>query len=294
MDFRLRVPYSPICDRPALKLPGNARLAVWTVIAVEDWDINHPMPRTVLSPPAGQGAVPDIPNWCWHEFGNRVGFWRLKRIFDGYGIKPVLCLNGTVCNSYPQIVIAARKAGWEFMGHGYNQRSMHLVEDEREAIRRSIDALTKATGKPPRGWIGPGLTETFDTVDLLKSEGIEYVGDWVLDEQPCEIATESGPLISIPYTQEINDVAMMLIQHHKASEYRDRAIDQFEQLYADAADSARIMAVSMHPYIMGVAHRARYLAEVYEHMRKREGVLFWTGAQILDWYMSERQRLDSK
>lgn len=197
MEFSQRVKYSPITERPPLKLPDAARLVVWTVIAVEDWDINRPLPRTVLSPPAGQGAVPDIPNWCWHEFGNRVGFWRLKSIFDEFAIRPVLCLNGTVCHSYPQIVAAARDANWEFMGHGYLQQSMHLVGDQREAIRLSVETLRKATGRAPRGWIGPGLTETFDTVDALKAEGIEYVGDWVLDEQPVEIATDHGALISI-------------------------------------------------------------------------------------------------
>ena len=290
MEFSQRVPYSAIVDRPPLRLPGGARLVVWTLVAVEDWDIDRPLPRTVLSPPAGQGAVPDVPNWTWHEYGNRVGFWRLKAILDSFSITPVLALNGIVCKSYPRIVAAAREGGWEFMAHGYLQRSMHVVENQREEIRRSIEAIRQATGKTPRGWVGPGLTETYDTVDLLKAEGIEYVADWVLDEQPCEIRTEHGPLISIPYTQEINDVAMMLIQHHKASEYRDRAIDQFEELYENAADSARVMAIAMHPYIMGVPHRARYLRDLYKHLRSKPGVLFWTGEQILDWYLGQTAR----
>jgi len=291
MEFTKRVPYSAIVDRPPLKLPGGARMVVWTVIAVEQWDIDRPMPRQVISPPAGQGSVPDVPNWSWHEYGNRVAFWRLKKIFDHFNIKPVLCINGVVCDSYPRIVSAAHEAGWEFMGHGYLQRSMQVVENEEEAVRLSIEAIKKATGKSPRGWVGPGLTETFDTVDILKAAGIEYVADWVLDEQPCEIATKSGPLISIPYTQEINDVAMMQIQHHKASEYSERAIDQFDELYEDAADSARIMCVSMHPYLMGVPHRAKHVRKVYEYMQSKKDVLFWTGSQILDWYLSEQKRL---
>jgi hypothetical protein len=129
------------------------------------------------------------------------------------------------------------------------------------------------------------LTETWDTPDILAEEGYEYVCDWVLDDQPIVLNTRSRPIVSVPYTQECNDVAMMLIQHHKASEYRDRAIDQFEQLYSDAHNSARIMALVVHPYIMGVPHRLRYFREALEHIQSRSGVVFWTGEQILDWYL---------
>ena len=114
--------------------------------------------------------------------------------------------------------------------------------------------------------------------------------DWVLDDQPVPVKTRSGSLISIPYTQECNDVAMMLIQHHPASEYRTRAVDQFEQLYADAKPSARVMALVVHPYIMGAPHRLCYLREALEHIRSRPGVVFWTGEQILDWYLAAQQR----
>jgi allantoinase len=279
-----RIPYSAIVDRPPLRLPGGARMVVWALIAVEHWDIAGPMPRTVLSQPAGTASIPDVPNWAWHEYGNRVGFWRLKTIFDEFAVVPTMALNGIVCESYPRIAGAARDAGWEFMGHGYHQKSMHLVPDQRGAIRQTVEAIRKFTGKPPRGWVGPGLTETEETVDLLAEAGIEYVADWVLDDQPCEIRTASGPLISVPYTQEINDVAMILIQHHKASEYRDRAIDQFDQLYADSADATRVMAISMHPYIMGVPHRAKYVRDVFQHLRSKPDVLVWTAGQVVDWY----------
>ena len=125
------------------------------------------------------------------------------------------------------------------------------------------------------------------TVDILAEEGYEYVCDWVLDDQPVVLKTRTSPLISVPYTQECNDVAMMLIQHHKASEYKDRAIDQFEQLYSDAQDSARIMALVFHPYLMGAPHRLRYFKEALEHIHSRSGVVFWTGEQILDWYLAQ-------
>ena len=120
----------------------------------------------------------------------------------------------------------------------------------------------------------------------MLEEGFEYVCDWVLDDQPVVLKTRSKPIVNIPYTQECNDVAMMLIQHHKASEYYDRAIDQFEQLYDDAAQSARIMALVVHPYIMGAPHRLKYLRQVLARIRDRRDVLFWTGEEILDWFLA--------
>ena len=152
--------------------------------------------------------------------------------------------------------------------------------------RRRPPPSKSFTGRRPRGWLGPGLTETWDTPDILAEEGYEYVCDWVLDDQPVPVRTRTGSLVSVPYTQECNDVAMMLIQHHTASEYRDRAIDQFDQLYSDAHDSARVMALVVHPYIMGAPHRLRYFSEALAHMQSRPGVLFWTGEQILDWYLA--------
>ena len=238
-----RISYSAIADRPPLRLPNGARMAVWVIVNVEEWDPTQTMPRTVLTPPAGGAPTPDIPNWCWHEYGNRVGFWRMLKVFDEFAIPGVLAINGCAIAAFPPIVKAALDRKWEFIGHGFTQRNMQKVENEREDIRNTARAIEKATGKRPRGWLGPGLTETWETPDLLKQEGYEYVADWVLDDQPVWLKTTTSPIVNIPYTQECNDVAMMLIQHHKASEYQDRALDQFEQIYEDAADSARIMAL---------------------------------------------------
>jgi len=281
-----RLAYSPISDRAPLKLPNDARMAVWVVINVEEWDATQPMPRTVLTPPAGGSPMPDVPNWAWHEYGNRVGFWRFVEIFDAFAIPGVLAINGSALAAYPQIVRAAVERKWEFMGHGFTQRNLQKVADERADIRKVREVIAKATGKPPRGWLGPGLTETWQTPDVLAEEGYDYVADWVLDDQPVWLKTRGRPILNLPYTQECNDVAMMLIQHHKASEYCERALDQFEQIYADSATSARVMALSMHPYIMGAPHRVKYLRRIFEAIRKKSDVLFWTGAQIADWFVA--------
>ena len=279
-----RLAYSAIKDRPKLKLPGDARLVVWVIINIEEWNPNETMPRTVLTPPAGGSPIPDIPNWAWHEYGNRVGFWRMLEVLDRHKSTAALAINGSAIRTYEAISRAALERGWEFMGHGLTQKSMQKVPDERADIVKTTELIREFTGRAPRGWLGPGLVETWDTPDILAEEGYEYVCDWVLDDQPVMLKTRGKPLVSIPYTQECNDVAMMLIQHHKASEYRDRAIDQFDQLYADSAESARVMALVGHPYIMGAPHRLRYFREALDHMKSRPGAVFWTGEQILDWY----------
>jgi peptidoglycan/xylan/chitin deacetylase (PgdA/CDA1 family) len=284
---RDRLPYSAIVDRPPLRLPGGARLVLWTIVNVEEWSIERAMPRTVLPPPLGQPLLPDLPNWAWHEYGMRVGFWRFVEVLEKFRVTPTLAINGSVCSSYPRVAKEALDRGWEFMGHGFVQRPMHHLEDQRAAIRDTIAAIRDFTGRPPRGWESPGLTETFDTIDLLAEAGIEYVADWVLDEQPCRIETTHGPVTSIPYTVEMNDIAMMALQHHPSEEWLHRGIAQFERLYAESERSTRVMALSIHPYITGVPHRIGYLEKLYAHIFARPGVLAWTGEQILDWYVAQ-------
>jgi peptidoglycan/xylan/chitin deacetylase (PgdA/CDA1 family) len=285
----VRIAYSPITHRPKLTLPGGGRLVVWVIVNVEEWDINQAMPRTVLTPPAGGSPMPDIPNWAWHEYGNRVGFWRMLEVFDEFELPAVLAINGSAIAAYEPIAKAALERKWEFMGHGFSQKNMQKVENEAADIARTTELIADYTGERPRGWLGPGLTETWETPDLLVEGGYEYVCDWVLDDQPVMLKTRTRSLVSVPYTQECNDVAMMLIQHHAAAEYRNRAVDQFEQLYADAEESARVMAIVVHPYIMGAPHRLRYFREALEHIRSRPGVVFWTGEQILDWYLTQNR-----
>jgi peptidoglycan/xylan/chitin deacetylase (PgdA/CDA1 family) len=281
-----RLDYSPISARRPLVLPGGARLAIWVIVNIEEWNPLETMPRTVLTPPAGGSPMPDIPNWAWHEYGNRVGFWRMLEVFDALNVPGVLAINGSAIRAYEPIARAAFDRGWEFVGHGFGQKNMQKVENEREDIARTREAVRAFTSRPPKGWLGPGLTETWETPDILVEEGFDYVADWVLDDQPVLLKTRTKPIVSVPYTQECNDVAMMLIQHHMAAEYRNRAIDQFDQLYKDAATSARVMALVVHPYIMGAPHRLRYFREALEHIRGHDDVLFWTGERIYEWFLA--------
>jgi peptidoglycan/xylan/chitin deacetylase (PgdA/CDA1 family) len=215
-------------------------------------------------------------------------------VLDHFHIPAVLAINGSAIQTYQPIARAALERGWEFIGHGFGQKNMQKVPDERADIAKTTEVIRNFTGKKPRGWLGPGLTETWDTPDILAEQGYDYVCDWVLDDQPVLLKTRTKNLVNVPYTQECNDVAMMLIQHHPAGEYKQRAIDQFEQLYADAADSARVMALVIHPYIMGAPHRLRYLREALEHIHARPGVVFWTGEQILEWYLGATKQTQQR
>jgi len=290
-SVRGRTPYLPIHKRPRLELPNKARVAVWTIVNVENWSPLGAMPRTVLPPPMGQPLLPDVPNWAWHEYGMRVGFWRFVDVLGKRGLKPTFAVNGTAIELYREACQAALEAGWDFMGHGFVQRPMHKVEDQELAISQTIAAIRAFTGRPPRGWESPGLTETDETLDLLAKAGIEYVADWVMDEQPVALATRHGPVVSVPYTVEVNDVVISAVEKQPSDEIFRRGRDQFERLWLDGESAPRVMAISIHPYLTGVPHRIKYLEMLYDHIlghhEKHGGVVMWTGAEILDWYRTQ-------
>src|SRR5438093_66313 len=186
---------------------------------------------------------------------------------------------------------AARRAGWEFRGHAYEQMPMHRVDDQRAMIDRSVRVLEGFTGEKPVGWLGPGLTQTEETPELLAAAGIKYIGDWVYDDEPTEIQTTYGPLVTLPYSVELNDIPMMLVQHHESAYFTQRCIDSFERLYREGAERAKIMAIAIHPNINGQPHRIKYLEADYEHISRYEGVLQWNRVEIFDWYLSNRTAL---
>ena len=290
-SLRGRVPYRPITRRPPLRLPGGARVAVYTIVNVENWRPELPMPRAVLPPPMGQPLLPDVPNWAWHEYGMRVGFWRFLDLLGSRGLKATFAVNGTACRLYEEACAAARDAGWEFMGHGHVQGPMHRVEDQAKAIADTIAAIRDFTGRAPRGWESPGLTETDETLDLLAEAGIEYVADWPLDDQPVAMRTRTGSMVAMPYPVEVNDVVVMAVQQHASDEFLRRGRDTFDRLYAEGGAVARVMPISIHPYLTGVPHRIGYLEQLYDHIRGHEGVAWMTGEEILDWYRAEMKRL---
>lgn len=282
-----RVAFSAIVDRPKLVMPNQGRVLVWIIVNVEHWTIERAMPRTVLSPPMGQPLLPDLPNWAWHEYGMRVGFWRILEALRKRGIIPTMATNGIVCESYPRVAQAALELGWEFMGHGYLQGPMHKVPDQLQAITATVDAIKAFTGKAPVGWESPGLTETDQTIDHLAQAGIEYVADWVFDDQPVWIQASPRPVLSVPYTVEINDIPMMLLQQNRSEEMLLRGVDQFDRLWEEGATIPRVMAISVHPYITGAPHRIGYFERLLDHIQGVSGTEIWTGEQISNWYRAQ-------
>ena len=279
-----RAPYVAFPDRPHMRLPDGARVAVWFIVNVEEWAIERPMPRQVLTPPMGNPLQPDLPNWAWHEYGMRVGAWRFYELYKRLGLRPTLSINARVCLDYARVAAEARDAGWEFMGHAYEQMPIHKVEDQRSMIHRSMDVLEKFTGSRPVGWLGPGLTQTYETPEILAEAGVRYIGDWVYDDEPTVIRTGNGPLVTLPYTVELNDIPMMIVQHHESEYWKRRCCDQFDRLWKEGAERPRIMSMAIHPYISGQPHRIKYLEEIYEHINSHPGVLHWNGAEIYNWY----------
>jgi len=260
MHPRERLPYSAIDGRRALKLPDNLRLIVWPVLALEEWDMARPMARMVITPPQGQPMLPDHPNWTWHEYGMRVGFWRIKRMLDALKINPTVTLNARVCETYPVVA---------------------------QACVDAIAIISKFWGKQPRGWFGPGLTQTFDTLDYLSAAGIEYIGDWVLDDEPVMLKTTYQPIAALPYNFELHDIVLMALQNHSSDQMYRRVMDQFECLYAESAERPKIMAIALHCYLSGMPHRIHYVWRAFEEVLGRPGVAAWDGATILDWYKGQ-------
>lgn len=286
-SVRNRLDYRPVVDRPALRLPNDARVAVITYVNIENWRPQFPMPRTVLPPPMGQPLLPDVPNWSWHEYGMRVGFWRFLEALTGRDIPVTMPMNGSTVELYTRCCEAAREAGWEFMGHGYVQGPMHRLEDQRRAIADTVAAIRDFTGKPPRGWESPGLTETDETLDLLREEGIEYVCNWPLEDLPLKLRTRAGDMVSVPYPLDVNDVVMTAVQQQPSDEILRRGVAQFDRLYAEGARSPRIFTISVHPYLTGVPHRIGPFEELLDYVKSHAGVEFMTGEQVLDWYLAQ-------
>ena len=249
---------------------------------IEEWSIEKAMPRQYLATPQGVSVIPDIPNWAWHEYGMRIGFWRLLEALRKRKIPVTTSINAHVCQSYPPVAQAMRDAGWEFMGHGVVQGAMHLLPDQRAAIRESIRIIRAFTGKAPKGWLGPGLTETWETLDLLREEGIEYVSDWVNDDQPYTMDTGNPRMVSLPYTVQCNDVPAYFDMKVSVPEFEQMLRRQFDVLYRESEASGRVM---VHPFVTGQPHRVVALERALEYICAQPGVWKATGWEIVQHYL---------
>jgi allantoinase len=279
-----RFPYSPIIDRPPLRWPNGARVAVWVIPNIEHFLFDRP--GTSIAQ-ATASFVPDVLNYAWRDFAPRVGIWRMMEIMERHGFRGTVALNSDVCSRYPRIIEEANKLGWEWMGHNANNSSYinkQSEAEERALIRDVLDTIARGTGHRPRGWLGSALSESNNTLDILAENGIEYVGDWTNDEQPYPMRVKTGSMIAMPYSIEINDIPAMLELKQSGEAFGRMIRDQFDVLYEDGATTGRVMAICLHPFLTGVPHRAKYLAEALKHIASRQDVWCATGSEILDWY----------
>ncbi|MFI6793748.1 polysaccharide deacetylase family protein [Nonomuraea sp. NPDC050383] len=274
--------YSPIVGREPISWPGGARVAFYVGLNVEHFTIDHP--STSINE-ATATLVPDPLNYGWRDYGPRVGIWRVTDVLDRHGIRASVLLNADVCEQYPQIVEAGNARDWAWLAHGKNNSTLQAgVGDERAYLTEVVETIAKATGQRPRGWLGPALTETFQTPSLLAELGLDYVLDWTNDDQPYRLNVPG--MLSVPYSLELNDLGIFTMQGKSGGDFVQMVTDQFDQLYAESAASGRVMALALHPFVIGQAFRAKYLDQALAYIAGHEGVWLTTSDEIAAHYAS--------
>lgn len=287
-----RAPYVMSREHARLAPPGGKPFIVHVVVNIEYWPFDQLTPRTIVIPPHGRSHVPDLPNFCWSEYGNRCGMPRLLELFGDRSIPVSASINASVIDVYPQLATAVRDAGWEFVGHGMHQRALGTESDEGMLIKAALDKLASFTGKRPRGWMSPGWSETFDTLDHLRANAIEYVCQWVIDDIPTRLATKHGAMVSLPYGLDLNDSVVYAIEKHSTAEMKLRMSETIKVFEREIArhGQPRVLTIPLHPHLSGVAHRVGFLAEIIDALRARQDTVFMNGSQILDWYLAAAPR----
>ena len=267
-------PFRAITDAPKITWPNGARVAVWVIPNVEHFHLEIGSP------------APDVRNFSRRDYGNRVGLWRLMDVLTKHKIRGTVALNAEIGIYYPRIMQAMIDLDWELMGHGLtNSKIMSGLEIEAE--RKLILDTRKVIedwGRKMHGWLGPGLTETFNTPDLLKESGVEYVADWVNDDLPYRF---NNGLYSIPYSIELNDMPLFNNPSISIDDFKRRICDSFDVLYAEGATNGRVMGIALHPFLIGAAHRIKYLDEALQYIAGHDKVWFATGDEIIKAYQAQ-------
>ena len=280
-----RAPYSPIVSRPKLRWPNDARVALWVVPNIEHYEYlplhqraRNPWPRT---------PHPDVLNYGIRDYGNRVGVWRMIDILDKHGIKGTISLNMANYVHYPEIFKACSERDWTILCHGlYNTRYhwYYSEEEERNAIKECVDLHWDLMGTMLPGWFSPAVSFTLNTPDLVAEAGIRYYCDWYHDDQPLPLLTEHGPLVTVPYSMDLND-SVLTLKQHEGADFVTMIKDTFDTLYAEGEESGRVMCIALHPYIMGQPHRISHLDEALGYILSHDGVWKAKGDEIADWYV---------
>ncbi len=267
-------PYRAIADAPKITWPNGARVAVWVIPNVEHFHLEIGSP------------APDVRNFSRRDYGNRVGLWRLMDVLTKHKIRGTVALNAEIGIYYPRIMQAMIDLEWELMGHGLtNSKIMSGLEiDAERKLILDTRKVIEDWGRKMHGWLGPGLTETFNTPDLLKECGVEYVADWVNDDLPYRF---NNGLYSIPYSIELNDMPLFNMPSISIDDFKRRICDSFDVLYAEGATNGRVLGIALHPFLIGAAHRIKYLDEALQYIAGHDKVWFATGDEIIRAYKAQ-------
>jgi peptidoglycan/xylan/chitin deacetylase (PgdA/CDA1 family) len=287
--------YSPINRRKPWHWPNGSRLALWLIPNIEFFPLTRPLPGHPWEKASGNAAdAPTVRAWGQRDYGNRIGIFRIMDVLDKHGIRATATINSDICDQHPQIVEDAVRLGWEFMGHNKtnSQRLTGLdLEAERQVIRDALERIRQATGKKPVGWLGSGLAETWNTLDLLADEGCLYVSDWVNDDQPYRMQAGGGEIIYLPYSYETNDNAQIVSRFASIDDFERMIKRTFDVLYQESEESARVMAICLHPFISGVPHRIAGLDAAFRYICDHHDVWWATGQEIVDAYLASGAEL---
>lgn len=272
-----RYAYSALPRRPVYDWPNGRRLAVYIGLNLEHFAFGEGLGAEL----APGGPQPDVLNFAWRDYGNRVGAWRLLELFQGLSLPASVLLNTSLYTYCPELVAAFRDRGDEMVGHGRTNAERQGIlpeDDERALIAEATAAMMRREGRVPTGWLGPWISESRVTPDLLKEAGYRYVLDWAMDDQPVWMATRAGPLLSIPYPQELNDIPAIVARRMEADAFADMIVDQFDEMRAQAADAPLVMGIALHAYLVGQPYRLRHLRRALAHIAGAAGDVWVTRA----------------
>jgi peptidoglycan/xylan/chitin deacetylase (PgdA/CDA1 family) len=269
---------------PKLVLPNGARTAVIVYLNMEYFRYDLPSPMALT--PGQAERLPDIINYAWREYGTRAGVWRVIDTLNRHNVKPTVTLNSEVARAFPAVLDEFVGNGYEIASHSVTN-SVHLyghtAAQQRAMIDESTEAIEKATGTRPVGWLSPGLSEAYDSLEVIAEAGYRYVGEWgMAADVPYPLGV--GDLLAVPYPQETNDLPLFIRLQRTAEQGYQQWTDQFDVLYEESAEASKIMSISLHPYIIGVPHRIRVLDRLLEHIGSHEGVWFAQAHEVDQWY----------
>lgn len=277
-----RYAWSMLADRPPVRWPGGKPLALWLNLSLEHFPLN---PRGEGFKPHGSMTMPypDLRHYTLRDYGNRVGVFRVLDALAQAGLEASLAVNGELARRYPALMQRLQATGFEMLGHGWNMDSVHHggMDPDREAalVRDSLEALAPWTSRPLRGWLSPARSQSHRTPELLQAAGIAWCADWVNDELPYPFATAGGPITALPLSLELEDRFIVGENLHAESEYADQVIDACDFLLEETRRTGhgRLLALNIHPWVMGQPHRIRHLERVVAHLAGHAGDI-WNAA----------------